>query len=116
MKHFAKLTTGSGNNAIVMGRKTWESLPHGPLPKRDNIVMSRSLEKIEGGWVYSSLEEVINHCTERKYEKVWVIGGAQIYNIFLEKKIIQEIYKTVIPGDYECDCFFPDEPLKKTFM
>jgi len=110
MKHFAKLTKGSGNNAIVMGRKTWESLPHGPLPKRDNIVMSRSLEKIEGGWVYSSLEEVINHCTERKYEKVWVIGGAQIYNIFLEKKIIQEIYKTVIPGDYECDCFFPEVP------
>jgi len=105
MKRFAKLTKGSGNNAIVMGRKTWESLPRGALPGRVNIVMSRTLEKIEEGLVFDSLEETIKHCEERRYEKVWVIGGAEIYKIFLKKEIIQEIYKTLIPGEYECDCY-----------
>ena len=105
MKRFAKLTKGSGNNAIVMGRKTWESLPRGALPGRDNIVMSRTLENIEGGVVLRSIEEVMKYCEERKYEKVWVIGGAEIYKIFLEKKIVREIDKTIIPGEYECDCY-----------
>ena len=105
MKRFAKITKGSGNNAIVMGRKTWESLPRGALPGRDNIVMSRTLEKIEGGVVLRSIEEVMKYCEERKYEKVWVIGGAEIYKIFLEKKIVREIDKTIIPGEYVCDCY-----------
>ena len=115
MKRFAKLTKGSGNNAIVMGRKTWESLPRGALPGRVNIVMSRTLEKIEGGLVFRSVEEVMKHCEERSYEKVWVIGGAEIYKIFLEKKIIQEIHKTIIPGEYECDCYIDLKETKVSF-
>ena len=43
LKYFSKLTKGNGNNAIVMGRKTWDSLPLKPLPKRENIIITNSI-------------------------------------------------------------------------
>ena len=45
MQYFSKLTRGNGNNAIVMGKNTWNSLPINPLPKRENIILSTSIQK-----------------------------------------------------------------------
>lgn len=56
MVRFRELTTG---HTIVMGRKTFESLPNGALPHRRNIVVSKSLKEIDGGEVYPTLEEAL---------------------------------------------------------
>lgn len=74
LKHFRLLTTG---HTVLMGRKTFESLPKGALPNRRNIVVSRTVSSFEGCDVYSSLDEALKHCAED--EKVFVIGGASVY-------------------------------------
>lgn len=104
---FANITRGNGNNAIVMGRKTWLSLGR-PLPKRDNVVLSRS-ETIYHDKVCfcRSMDEVIAHCDAASYDVVWIIGGAQIYEAFLSREIVDECYITNINGAHECDTFFP---------
>lgn len=75
LKRFKALTTG---HTIIMGRKTFESLPKGALPNRRNIVISRTITEIPGCDCYKSLEEAIGNCS--KDEDVYIIGGASIYN------------------------------------
>lgn len=60
LKRFKALTTG---NTIIMGRRTFESLPKGALPNRRNIVISRTQSKFPGCDTYSSLEDAISHCS-----------------------------------------------------
>ncbi|MDR0495760.1 MAG: dihydrofolate reductase, partial [Treponema sp.] len=76
MAHFRELTLGW---PCVMGRKTWESLPRRPLPKRPNIIISRTMpaDAAPGAAVFSSLQAAIQHCAE--YEKIFICGGAAIY-------------------------------------
>lgn len=74
LKRFKSLTTG---HTIIMGRKTFESLPKGALPNRRNIVLSRSKRDFEGCDCYSSLEEALSHCGRE--EEIYVIGGASVY-------------------------------------
>ena len=102
MKYFTRITIGTEKNTIIMGRKTWDSLPKKPLPKRINIVISK-----EG---YSK-----RYCDvlSKLYLENWVIGGAQIYNMFLPETT--QIYLTKIPGDYNCDTFFNMKYLEKNF-
>jgi dihydrofolate reductase len=104
MKFFRELTTG---HSIIMGRKTFESLPNGALPNRRNIVISRKPPHSSKGelveWV-SSLEAAYELC--KNEEEVFVIGGAQIYNISLETA--DNLYITWIHHDFEdADTFFP---------
>jgi len=75
LKNFKSITI---NSAIVMGRKTWESLQIKPLPKRRNIVLSsNNINEVE---CYSNVDELMDNV---KYESsIFIIGGAQIYNIF----------------------------------
>ncbi len=103
LKRFKALTTG---HPIIMGRKTFESLPNGPLPKRRNIVISRNTElKIEGAEVVSSPEEAIALCKDEK--EVFIIGGATIYEAFLPKT--DKLYLTLINQFYnDADTFFPE--------
>ena len=68
LKHFKHLTTG---HTVLMGRKTYESLPKGALPNRRNIVVSRTVSSIEGCDVYASLSEALSHCHEA--EKVYIM-------------------------------------------
>ena len=111
MLHFSKLTKGNGNNAVVMGRGTWNSLACVPLKGRDNIVMSRSPVKVTSGnltaGVVTSIPELINLCKGKAYEEVWIIGGANIYWQFLESSICDACYLTYIHKEYPCDTFFP---------
>lgn len=75
LKRFKALTTG---NTIIMGRKTFESLPKGALPNRRNVVLSSHADTYcPGAEVFTSLEEAIKSC--QKDEQVYIIGGASVY-------------------------------------
>ena len=123
LKRFKALTTG---HTIVMGRKTFESLPKGALPNRRNVVLSASLYKKEerglyekeergerreekemlpGCEVYPTLEAALEHC--KADEEVYIIGGARVYEQAIgmaDRLCLTEIDDT--PA--EADAFFPD--------
>lgn len=92
MKFFRKMTTDS---TIVMGRNTFESIGR-PLPKRRNIVLtSRITPKIPGVESFQTLEQIVKAI--KSDENVWVIGGAQVYKLFLDANLITELFITKIP-------------------
>lgn len=107
MTRFRELTTG---HPIVMGRKTFESLPHGALPHRRNIVVSRSRREIVGCEVYPTLEEALDAAAEAsaKEEEIFVIGGESIYTQALP--LASTLYLTIVdhqPSTPQADAFFP---------
>ncbi len=103
LRRFKELTTG---NTIIMGRKTFESLPKGALPNRRNIVLTRQTGvSFPGTEVYSSLDEALSRCS--RDEKVYIIGGAQVYNQALS--MADELEVTVVNDTpAEADTFFPE--------
>ena len=112
LKRFAKITKGNGNNAIIMGRKTWESLPKKPLPGRTNIILSRTLENENEDFViFDEINDALLFCHEQNMNDVWIIGGNQIYKETLERPELVEINMTLINRNYECDTFFKGIPL-----
>ena len=110
MAHFVELTRGSGpeENAVIMGRKTWDSIPERfrPLKQRRNIVLSRALGKIDGAHVAGSWEGALNETTSCK--GIFVIGGAQIYGNAIAMEECSELHLTLVKGSYGCDVFFPE--------
>ena len=102
MKFFREQTKG---HIIVMGRKTFESLP-GMLPKRHHIVISRSNPSLpEGVEVFSSIEDFINAYKDVD-EEIFVIGGAQIYAQMLPYS--SRLLLTEIDKGYDADAFYPE--------
>ncbi len=102
LKRFKVLTTG---HTILMGRKTFESLPKGALPNRRNVVISTSLNQIEGAEVYRSIDEALAKLEGE--EEVFVIGGGQIYTALLP--MVERLYLSVVEGTYpEATVFFPE--------
>ena len=97
LQHFKRITLGG---TIVMGRKTWESLP-GKLPGRRNIVMSRSIrDDIE----QMNYDEVISLSEQ---QDVFIIGGGEIYNLFIDD--VKELHRTLIDTKIEnADTFITD--------
>ncbi len=77
LKNFKKITL---NTTIVMGRKTWDSLPIKPLPKRRNIVISS--KKQSSAITYHSLEECLLRLKKDKTDRIFIIGGRSIYKLF----------------------------------
>ena len=102
LEYFSKITKGEGKNSVIMGRKTWDSLPIKPLPGRANLVMSTS------GYSKGYCDVLAGF-----YKDNWVIGGEQIYNLYLPE--VSHIYLTEIKGDYNCDTFFKLDYLKENF-
>lgn len=102
LKRFKTLTTG---NTIIMGRKTFESLPKGALPNRRNIVLSSNPENsFPGAEVFSSLEAALQSC--RKDEHVYIIGGETVYRQAIATA--NELCLTEIDNEApEADAFFP---------
>jgi dihydrofolate reductase len=103
MAHFKRLTMG---RPVIMGRKTWDSLPQRfrPLPGRTNIVVSRQPGwKEEGAVRAGSLREAIALCAGE--EQAWVIGGADIYAQALP--LAHRVEVTEIDADYEGDAYAP---------
>ena len=109
MQRFKSLTEADGFNAVIMGRKTWDSLPDSfrPLPERINIVMSRDI-----GWSHDEAEVALYHgrAIEIAYaegcDECWVIGGAQIYEMFIDR--VEEIHVTTVHTSGSGDVKFPD--------
>jgi thymidylate synthase len=101
MKLFKKLTMSKENNAIVMGFNTWKSLNMKPLPKRTNIVISRSHNNCSGALVYKSINDFVQNTDPNIH--YWIIGGAQIYTEFLKNNLINDMYITHIDGAFGCD-------------
>ena len=102
LKRFKALTTG---HTIIMGRKTFESLPKGALPNRRNIVLSRQDIEFPGAERFASLEAALAAC--RADEEVYIIGGASVYQEALplaDKLCITHIDDT--PA--QADAFFPE--------
>ena len=103
LRRFKELTTG---HTVLMGRKTFESLPKGALPNRRNIVLTRQQGvSFIGTEVFASIKEALEHCSPD--EKIYVIGGAQIYAQALELADELEITQ-VHATPQEADTFFPD--------
>ena len=119
MAHFAKRTTGGGNNAVVMGKNTWDSIPIRPLRRRANLILSAHAAAAAPNhghgtehW-FASVPDLIAHLEAAKYDEVWIIGGASIYEQFLamhakNEIIIDEMCITKMEGTYACDTFFPN--------
>ena len=102
LKRFKALTTG---HTVVMGRKTFDSLPKGALPNRRNIVLSRSTKLVlPGAEVYASLEEALKHCADD--EQVFIMGGASVYKQAMP--MADRLYMTEIDAEAaEADVYFP---------
>ena len=105
MKYFREHTEGK---AVVMGRKTFESLPKGALPNRRNIVLSRSKRDFPGAETFASLNEALAACNHSEgAEDVYIIGGASVYAEALplaNRLCLTEVHDT--PN--EADAFFPE--------
>lgn len=111
LKHFKKITTGY---PIIMGKNTYKSLPNSkPLPNRENIVISSSIDTVENEnfnqfkW-FSNIKLALKYVEENpNNEKVFFIGGGKIYESILEMGIITDMYITHIDSNSFADTFFP---------
>lgn len=111
MRFFKNKTTGNGNNAVIMGRKTFDSL-NVKLPKRDNYVISSTMskQKKDNLFVYNDIITATSEIVDRKkpYTDIWVIGGETIYKWYLDANLVKDVYVTNVLKDVECDSFFPE--------
>jgi dihydrofolate reductase/thymidylate synthase len=120
MALFQRITSEIQNNklnAVVMGRKTAESLGK-PLKNRINCVLTRNKENFDsrGFYYFSSMEECFTYLNNLAIEKVFLIGGTEIYNWGLVNyHKINQVYATQLNEVYECDTFFNFNLLAKKF-
>lgn len=116
--HFYKTTIGHGNNAIVMGRKTWNSLNNKPLKDRLNFIISRNQTEVDkinflglnNVKAFTSIDDLLNCIDCYFLSELWIIGGSQIYNEFITNYsfIIDNCVITYIDREIDCDVFFPE--------
>jgi len=106
LKRFKETTLGK---PVIMGRKTWESLPKKPLPGRANYVISATLPGVEGAQVFADAEEALEAATREAQragvDEVCLIGGAQLYADLLERT--QRLYLTEVDLEPQGDARFP---------
>jgi dihydrofolate reductase len=104
MKFFREKTE---NKVILMGRKTYESLPIRPLPNRTNLILTRDINyRAEGAIVVNSIEQALKKAEKLDANELMVIGGSEIYKEFLQ--VADKIYLTVIDAEIKGDAFFPE--------
>lgn len=128
LKHFSRLTTSTRSsrkrNAVLMGRRTWESLPHRakPLSNRLNLVLSSSISPSslpESVMLRSSLEDALRLLAQPPYsddiEHVLVIGGGEVYSHALQSPLCDVVHLTEVHTDAECDTFMPSLSHDNTF-
>lgn len=114
--------------AVVMGRKTWESIPSQfkPLKERDNLILTTATDSTQINqihqpnqlnqtildvpiYAFQTVAQLKKWCEETGYETVWVIGGESLYNDFLNDSacVISSVYITYIDAPFCCDRYFP---------
>lgn len=102
LKRFKAITTG---HTIIMGRKTYDSLPNGALPNRRNIVISRQLKSLKDAEVYSDIDEALKATSDE--DIVYIIGGGEIYKKTFPRA--DELHITLVHKSYpEADTRFPE--------
>lgn len=102
LKRFRRLTTG---NAVIMGKKTWESLPRKPLPGRKNIVLTDNREEvIENAITAYSLQDAIDRCSDG--EEIFIIGGGSIYRQYMP--LADRLFITHVHRKAPADIYFPE--------
>ena len=112
LANFKRMTVG---NVVIMGRKTFESLPNGvPLKDRVNIIITTDKEygvdaKFDNVYIVHSVEDAVELCDAFFSDKeVFVIGGESIYRQFMEKDLVGEMRLTIVNDDTEGDAVFPE--------
>lgn len=119
LRYFHATTTETADknkqNAVIMGRKTWESLPAfiRPLKKRLNVILSQNTDfQADGAEVFYSLDEAIENIekTRNDIETIYVIGGGKVYSEAILRPDITGIYLTHIDKSFDCDAHFPAIP------
>lgn len=102
LKHFKKITSG---HPVIMGKRTYESLPRRPLPGRENVVLTDIAgETIQGCTMVYSIEEALKWCEGR--EECFIIGGGSVYRQFMPHS--ETLYITWVHKDFEADTFFSE--------
>lgn len=97
----------TAGHAVIMGRKTFESIGH-PLANRINIIVTRDLTKSGLARLIfsSSLDAAIEKAKKMERDEIFIIGGGQIYEQGI--KFADRLYLTIIEGEFEADTFFPN--------
>jgi len=110
LKWFRAITVGDGEHAVLMGRKTWDSIPERfrPLPGRLNLVLSRQPKpELPVDVLHAtSLAQGLSQLSDR--QAVFVIGGGTIYAQALELAECKRVYLTEVDGTFDCDTFLPE--------
>ncbi len=115
MQFFKKITTETNDqnkkNAVIMWRKTWDSIPEKfrPLSNRLNVILTKSQDFIDSKYKkhFSDIEKCLDYLSKNnEIENIFVIWWADIYNQFIEKKLADIIYLTKVNWDFDCDAFF----------
>ncbi|KAM8885805.1 dihydrofolate reductase isoform 2-T2 [Spinachia spinachia] len=118
-KHFRRMTATASvkdkQNVVIMGRKTWFSIPekNRPLNNRINIVLSRELKAPPAGAHhlapdFSSALRLVNAELAEQVDQVWVIGGSSLYKELMECPGTRRLFVTQILKQFECDTFLPE--------
>jgi dihydrofolate reductase len=99
------------HHRVIMGRKSWESLPikFRPLPNRKNVVISRDEHfQLEGALTFQTVEAAISDAKKATDSTAFIIGGGQIYAHCLKANLVDEMYLTHVDATFEdADVFFP---------
>ncbi|KAG5313330.1 DYR reductase, partial [Acromyrmex insinuator] len=119
MAYFTRMTTNTmcknKRNVILMGRRTWECIPekYRPLKDRINMVLtSQLLDYGDDAIVCKSIPHALDVISgmQNEVERVWVIGGSNVYKSAMESPHFGRLYLTRIKKKFECDTFFPSIP------
>ena len=121
ISHFKEVTTAPVNdyeNVVIMGRKTWDSIPQKfrPLSKRINVILTRDLnnhfpkEVLKAVSLDGALELLRSSVYKNAFGKIFVIGGAELFKLAIDHPECHEIFLTHINASFDCDRFFPSLP------
>lgn len=115
MKIFKNKTIGNNNNCIIMGSKTYYSIPskYRPLTKRKNCIISRNINAVpnkDNIYINNLNDDFENFLNKTNYDEYWIIGGELIYKTIIDKYInlIEEIHISIIDKVFDCNKFFPE--------
>jgi dihydrofolate reductase len=115
LKHFRDVTSTAPEgrrNAVLMGRKTWDSIPpkYRPMPQRLNVVITRGkLDVPDGVLVAASLDDALAQAEGAdSMERLFVVGGGEIFRQSFAHPRCGEVYLTRVDATFDCDTFIPD--------
>lgn len=115
LRHFKEITSAAAadgqQNAVIMGRKTWESIPEKrrPLPGRLNVVLTRddSYQLPDGVIRCNSLDDALLQLDKNSISQCFVIGGGEIYRQALHHRQCRDVYLTDVEAEFDCDTVLP---------